>query len=154
MPLLSTWLNLEPSYLAQLCTYTGATHGEETMHLSIIFLKLWIFEKKITFCTFFSWFDIYAKDTKFINDPSYTHRHMHRQIQIQFLHFTLFASFGIHAKDTNFIFGIPQTYPCTDTQTCTHMYRDIDTQIQIHTDTYMFVYIHKHTYTLICMWEI
>ena len=23
--LLSTWLNLEPSYLAQLCTYTGGT---------------------------------------------------------------------------------------------------------------------------------
>ena len=41
--LLSTWLNLEPSYLAQLCTYTGATHREEIIHLSIIFLKLWIF---------------------------------------------------------------------------------------------------------------
>ena len=74
-----------------------------------------------------------------------------RHIQIPFLHFTLFASFGIHAKDTNFIFGIPQTYTCTDTQTYTHidthMYRDIDTQIQIHTDTCMFVYIHKCTHT-------
>ena len=38
--LLSMWLNLEPSYLAQLCTYTGATHREEIMNLSIIFLKL------------------------------------------------------------------------------------------------------------------
>ena len=38
--LLSTWLNLEPSYLAQLCIYTGATYREEIMHLSIIFLKL------------------------------------------------------------------------------------------------------------------
>ena len=60
-------------------------------------------------------------------------RLVHTQIQIPFLHFTLFESFGIHAKDTNFIFGIPQTYTCTDTQTCTHMdthmYRDIDTQI-------------------------
>ena len=26
--LLSTWLKLEPSYLAQLCIYTGATHRE------------------------------------------------------------------------------------------------------------------------------
>ena len=43
LALLSTWLNLEPSYLAQLCTYTGATHREEIIHLSIIFLKLWIF---------------------------------------------------------------------------------------------------------------
>ena len=38
--LLSTWLNLEPSYLTQLCIYTGATYREEIMHLSIIFLKL------------------------------------------------------------------------------------------------------------------
>ena len=38
--LLSTWLNLEPSYLAQLCINTGATYREEIMHLSIIFLKL------------------------------------------------------------------------------------------------------------------
>ena len=45
LALLSTWLNLEPSYLAQLCTYTGATHREEIIHLSIIFLKLWIFKK-------------------------------------------------------------------------------------------------------------
>ena len=43
--LLSTWLNLEPSYLAQLCIDIGATHREEIMHLSIIFLKLWLFKK-------------------------------------------------------------------------------------------------------------
>ena len=65
-------------------------------------------------------------------------------------HFALFSSFGIHAKDTNFIFGILQTYTCTDTQTCTHidthMYRDIDTQIQIHRDICMFVYKHTHTH--------
>ena len=64
----------------------------------------------------FSSFDIYAKDTKFINGTSYTHRHMHtdtqRQIQIPFLHFTLSGSFRIHAKNTNFIFGIPQAYTC------------------------------------------
>ena len=45
LALLSTWLNLEPSYLAQLCTCTGATHREEITHLSVIFLKLWIFLK-------------------------------------------------------------------------------------------------------------
>ena len=28
-----------------------------------------------------------------------------------------------------------------------HMYRDIDTEIQIHTDICMFVYKHKHTHT-------
>ena len=87
------------------------------------------------------------------------HRETQRQIQIPFLHFTLFGSFGIHAKDTNFIFGIPQTYTCTDTQTRihidTHMYKDIDTQIQIHTDTCIFcIHTHTHTHTLICKWGI
>ena len=43
--LLSTWLNLEPSYLAQLCIYTGATYRGEIIHLSVIFVKLWIFKK-------------------------------------------------------------------------------------------------------------
>ena len=38
--LLSTWLNLEPSYLAQLCIYAGATYRVEIIHLSIIFVKL------------------------------------------------------------------------------------------------------------------
>ena len=32
---LSTWLNLEPSYLAWLCINTVATHREEVMHLLI-----------------------------------------------------------------------------------------------------------------------
>ena len=41
------------------------------------------------------------------------HRHMHTQIQIPFLHFTLFGSFGIHAKDTNFTFGTPHTHTNT-----------------------------------------
>ena len=41
----SIWLNLEPLYLAQLYINTGATHREEIMHLSIIFLKLWFFFK-------------------------------------------------------------------------------------------------------------
>ena len=53
-----------------------------------------------------------------------THRHMLTQTDTDtfFLHFTLSGSFGIHANDTNFIiFGIPQTYTCTDTQTCTHI---------------------------------
>ena len=70
-------------------------------------------------------------------------------------HHTHTDTFGIqrHTQtdtDVNFIFGIPQTYTCTDTQICihidTHMDRDIDTQIQIHKDTCMFVDIHKHTH--------
>ena len=40
MWLLSTWLSLEPLYLAQLCIYTGAIHRNKIMHLQIIFLKL------------------------------------------------------------------------------------------------------------------
>ena len=45
MALLTTWLNIESSYLAQLCTYTGATHTQEIMQLWTIFLKLLIFWK-------------------------------------------------------------------------------------------------------------
>ena len=41
------------------------------------------------------------------------------------------------------IFGIPQN--CTCTHIDTHMYRDINTEIQIW-DICMFVYIHKHTH--------
>ena len=40
MALLSTWLNLEPLYLAQICIYTGAIYRGEIMHLSVIFVKL------------------------------------------------------------------------------------------------------------------
>ena len=125
LALLSIWLNLEPSYLAQLCTYTEATHKEEIIHLSIIFLKLWIFK---IFCTFWL-IGKHAKDTKFISGiphtdtgtytdtgthrqlpflhftylifgtphtHKYTQTHAHTQTQIPFLHFALF---GIHAKD-------------------------------------------------------
>ena len=44
MALLTTWLDLQPSYLAQICTYTGATYTQE-MQLWTIFLKLLIFWK-------------------------------------------------------------------------------------------------------------
>ena len=44
MALLTTWLSLELLYVAQLWTYTGATHTEEIKHLWTIFLKLWIFK--------------------------------------------------------------------------------------------------------------
>ena len=52
LALLSTRLNLEPSYLVQLCTYTRAIHREEIIHLSIIFLKLRIFKKNSHFTLF------------------------------------------------------------------------------------------------------
>ena len=70
LALLSTWLNSEPLFLAQLCTYTGATYREEIIHLLIIFLKLWIF-KKFKFCTFWL-IGKHAKDTKFISGIPHT----------------------------------------------------------------------------------
>ena len=39
--------------------------------------------------------------------------------------FYTFWLIGIHAIDTNFIFGIPQTYTCTGTQTCTHRHAHV-----------------------------
>ena len=105
LALLSTWLNLESSYLAQLCTYTGATHTEEIIYLSIILLKLWIF-KKFTFYTFWL-IGKHAKDTKFISGTPhtdtciYTDTCTHRQIPILHL--------------TNLIFGTPHTHKYTQT---------------------------------------
>ena len=84
LALLSTWLNLEPSYLTQLCTYTGASHREEIIHLSIIFLKLWIFKKIFTFYTFWL-IGKHAKDTKFISGTPHTDTCTDRQIPIYIL---------------------------------------------------------------------
>ena len=75
--LLSTWLNLEPTYLAQLSIDTGATHREEIIHLPIIFLKLQIL-KKNHILHLFGLFGIYAKDTKLINCTHTTHTEKYR----------------------------------------------------------------------------
>ena len=48
LALLTTWLNLKPSYLAQLCSCTGATHREEITKLWTI-LKLKFLH---IFCTY------------------------------------------------------------------------------------------------------
>ena len=83
----------------------------------------------------------HAKDTKFINGTC-AHRHTETDTDTNF---TCFGSFGIHAIDTNFIFGIPQTYTCTDTQTCTH--RQTKTKTLTHRCSYadMHVCIHIPT---------
>ena len=45
VPLLSTWLCLQPSYLVQLNIYIGSTHAQGIMQLWLIFLPLWLFKK-------------------------------------------------------------------------------------------------------------
>ena len=51
--LLSTWLNLEPSYLTQLCIYTGATYREENYASINNILKVMNFlKKKLHFALF------------------------------------------------------------------------------------------------------
>ena len=91
LALLSTWLNLEPSYLAQLCTYTGATHREENIHLSIIFLKLWIL-KKIHILHFWL-IGKHAKDTKFISGIPHTDTCTHTDRD------TIFGSLALKTND-------------------------------------------------------
>ena len=135
LALLSTWLNLEPSYLAQLCTYTGATHREEIIHLSIIFLKLWIF-KKFTFYTFWL-IGKHAKDTKLISGIphtdtcTYTDTGTHRQIL--FLHFT------------NLIFGTRHTHKYT--QTHAH------TETQIPFLAHLVMSLCNHDLSIMCHWH-
>ena len=75
--LLSTWLNLDPSYLAQLRTYTGATHREEIIHLSIIFLKLWIF-KKIHILHFLTHWQTCQRHLVYKWHTTHRHMHTHR----------------------------------------------------------------------------
>ena len=56
-------------------------------------------------------------------------------------HFALFVT-CMYAKDTNFIFGMPQMYTCTDTQTHAHT----SAEIPAHrgTDTCTLTYIRTH----------
>ena len=88
----------------------------------------------------------------------HTQTHMDKDV-VPLSHFALFVT-CMYAKDTNFIFGMPQIYTCTDTQThahtsvetpahtdtdtCTQTY--ISTHADIHRHTCIFFYIHKHTY--------
>ena len=87
---------------------------------------------------------------KDIQKNGHTQRHMDTDI-VPFSHFALFVSY-LYAKDTNFVFGTPQIYTCTDTQTHAHTY----SETPAHTDTYkvhmqtythvsIFVHIHKNT---------
>ena len=151
--LLATWLNLEPSYLTQLCIYAGGYLQEEIMHLSIIFLKLWIF-KKIHILHFLSHLTCMPK-ILILHLVYHTHTYTdtHRRIQIPFSHFALFGSFGIHAK-----------YIWHTTDLHMHRYSDICTETlthryKIHWDTCkfvntcMFVY-DTQTHTPMCMWGI
>ena len=141
--------------------YWGYPWGRNYASVSNI-LKVTIFFK-ISHFALFSSFDIYAKDTKFINGTSYTNRHMHTETHTDRYryHFYIlhFLSLIWHTC-RGYKFYIWHTtdlhmHRHSDMHTHgTHMYRDIDTQIQIHTDTCMFVYIHKQIHTLICNWEI
>ena len=153
MALLSTWLNLEPSYLAQLCIYTGATLREEIMHPTSNILEIMNFWRKIHILHLLRSFDIYAKDTKFINGTSYTDTCTQRHTQTDTDTFLTFYTFCLiwhtcqrykfyiwHTRDLRM-----HRHSDMHTHRHMHMYRDIDTQIQIHKDTCMFVYTHTHT---------
>ena len=152
MALLSTWLNLEPSYLTQLCIYTGATYREEIMHLSIIFLKLWIF-LKIHILHFLSHLTYMPKILILhlaYHTHTYTDTHRHIQIPFHILHFLA------HLVYMPNIFGIPQTYTCTDTQTYVqrHWHTDTDTLRHMLVCKHMHVCIHTQTHTPMCIWGI
>ena len=56
-------------------------------------------------------------------------------------HFALFVT-CMYAKDRNFIFGMPQIYTCTDTQT--HAHTSAETSAHTDTDTCTQTYIITH----------
>ena len=154
MALLSTLLNLEPSYLTQLCIYTGATYREEIMHLFNNILKVMNFLKNSHFALFVS-FDIHAKNTNFTFGIPHTHiyRYTHRHIQIPFFTFCTFWLIWYTCQN---IFGILQTYTCTDTQTYVqrHWHTDTDTLRHMQVCKHMHVCIHTQTHTPMFMWGI
>ena len=130
--------------------YWGYLQGRNYASINNIFLKLWIFLKNSHFALFVS-FDIHAKNTNFTFGIPHTHIYRYTQTHTDTI-FT-FCTFW-------FIWYTCQIYLAyhrlTHAQILRHMYRDIDTQIQIHCDTCkfvntcMFVYIHKHTHWCVC----
>ena len=132
--LLSTWLNLEPSYLTQLCIYTwGYLQGRNYASINNI-LKVMNFLKNSYFALFVS-FDIHAKNTDFTfgiphtHTHTHTHTHIYRYTQTHTDTIFTFCTFWL-------IWYTCQIYLAyhrlTHAQILRHMYRDIDTQIQIH----------------------
>ena len=109
---------------------------------------------------------IHTKDTNFILITlqtqyryTQTNRHTQKHMDTDVVPRSHFVT-CMYAKDTNFIFGMPEIYTCTDTQTHAHTsaetpaHTDIDTctqtfictQADIHRQTCISFYIHKHTY--------
>ena len=161
MALLSTWLNLEPSYLAQLFINTGANHKEEIVHLLIIFLKLWIFF--LIFCSFSS-FGIHTKDTKFINETHHTHTHTnidthrHRQTDtdVIFTFYTFWLIWHICQRYKFYIWHTTDLHMHRHSDMHTHRHTDVQRHWHTDTDTkrQACLYTYTHAYTLMCMWEI
>ena len=148
--------------MVQLCIYTGDTYRKEIRHLWIIFLNLWIY-----ILHFLA--HIHSKDTnsifhtlhtqyRYTQTNGHTQTHMDTNV-VPLSHFALFVT-CMYAKDTNFIFGMPQIYTRTDTQThahtsaetpthtdtdtCTQSYISTHTDIQTHIHTYMYVIFSCH----------
>ena len=83
---------------------------------------------------------IHTKDTKFYTWHTTNTTQIHTDTDVVPLsHFALFVT-SMYAKDTNFIFGMPQIYTYTDTQTHAHT----SAEISAHTDRHMHTDIHKH----------
>ena len=107
----------------------------------------------------FGLFSIHTKDTNlylahqtheywFTQTHAHTHRHRYH---FNILHFLAQLAY---MPMTNFIFGTPQTYTCTDTQTYAHTSLDTHTctETLIHRYSYMNACTHTqtHTYTHRC----
>ena len=77
--LLSTWLNLEHPYLTVMHRYWGYPQGRNYASIDNILKVMNFF--KISHFALFGLFDIYAKDTKFINGTHTTHTEKYKYTQ-------------------------------------------------------------------------
>ena len=128
--------------------YWGYLQGRNYASINNV-LKVMNFLKNSHFALFFS-FDIHVKNTNFTFGIPHTHIQIHTdtyRYHFQILHFLANLVYMPN------IFGIPQTYTCTDTQTYVqrHWHTDTDTLRHMQVCKHMHVCIHKQTHTHWCV---
>ena len=138
--------------------------GLKNYRFNFVEIQIWVIHNKTNWRTGVigdsRWPKHHPKDHQvtYTQTNGHTQTHMDTDV-VPLSHFALFVTF-MYAKDTNFIFGMPQIYTCTDTQTyahtdtCTYTQTYISTHADIHRHTCIFfIYTNTHTYVMCATWE-
>ena len=132
--------------------YWGYLQGRN--YASINNILSYEFFKKFTFCTFLSHLT-YMPKVLILHLAYHTHTHIqiHTDTYRYYFHILHFLAHLVYIPN---IFGIPQTYTCTDTQTYVqrHWHTNADTLRHMQVCKHMHVCIHTQTHTPMCIWGI